>query len=125
MGGEIVIMVANFRNKIDIKTVLWVEPLPYNWIYTSVGQQTGFIEDRPLQAGAYKCAPWLQGKRPNPQFCFYGKNLRRCSMFQGLGRGTVSCGEADTSRTTYFCHFEGSFPAGRELMEPFSVQDLP
>jgi hypothetical protein len=36
MGGETVIMVANFRNKINIKTVLWIEPLPYNWIYTSV-----------------------------------------------------------------------------------------
>jgi hypothetical protein len=59
MGSEIVIMVANFRNKIDIKTVLWVEPLPYNWIYTSVGQQTRFIEGGPLRAGAYKCASWL------------------------------------------------------------------
>jgi hypothetical protein len=40
-------------------------------------------------------------------------------------RYSVSCGEADTSGTTYFCHFEGSFLAGRELMEPFSVQDSP
>jgi hypothetical protein len=40
-------------------------------------------------------------------------------------RYSVSCGEADTSGTAYFCHFEGSFPAGRELMEPFSVQDSP
>jgi hypothetical protein len=97
MCGEIVIMVANFRNKIDIKTVLWVDPLPYNWIYTSVGQQTGFIEGGPLRAGAYKCASWLQGKRPNPQFCFDGKNIRRCSMFQGLGRGTP----LDVARRTH------------------------
>jgi hypothetical protein len=83
MGGETVIMVANFRNKINIKTVLWVEPLPYNWIYMSVGQQTSFIEGGPLWASAYKCASRLQGKRPNPRSCFYGKNLRRCSMFQG------------------------------------------
>jgi hypothetical protein len=88
MGGEIVITIANFMNKVHIRIVLRVEPLPYNWIYTSVGQQTGYIEGGPPRAGAYKCASWLQGKRPNPQFYFYGKNLRRCSMFQGLGRGT-------------------------------------
>jgi hypothetical protein len=27
MGGEIVITVVNFRNKTNIKTVMWVEPL--------------------------------------------------------------------------------------------------
>jgi hypothetical protein len=52
MGGEIVIMIANFMNKVHIRTVLRVEPLPYNWIYTSVGQQTGYIEGRPPWAGA-------------------------------------------------------------------------
>jgi hypothetical protein len=81
--GEIAIMVANCMKKICIRTVLWVEPLPYNLIYSGAGQQVGFIEGGPPRAGAYKCASWLQGKGPNPQFCLYGKNLRRCSMFQG------------------------------------------
>jgi hypothetical protein len=43
MGGEIVIMVVNIGIKPIIKIVLWVEPLPYNRSYTSVGQQTGFL----------------------------------------------------------------------------------
>jgi hypothetical protein len=40
-------------------------------------------------------------------------------------RYSVSYGEGDTSGAAYFCHFEGSFPAGRELMEPFLVQYSP
>jgi hypothetical protein len=56
MGGEIVIMIVNIGIKPIIKIVMWVEPLPYNRSYTSVGQQTGFIEGEPLWAGAYKCA---------------------------------------------------------------------
>jgi hypothetical protein len=43
MSGEIAIMVANCMIKIHIRTVLWVEPLPYNSIYTDAGQQAGFI----------------------------------------------------------------------------------
>jgi hypothetical protein len=47
---------CKLKNKTKITTTLWVEPLPYNWIYTSVGQQTGFIEGGPHRAGAYMCA---------------------------------------------------------------------
>jgi hypothetical protein len=44
----------------------------------------------------------------------------------GIGkRYLVICGEADAPGTTYFRHLEGSFPAGRELVEPFSVQYSP
>ena len=40
----------------------------------------------------------------------------------GIGkRYSVSCGEADAPGAAYFRHLEGSFPAGRELVEPFSV----
>jgi hypothetical protein len=56
MGGDIVIMVVNIGIKPIIKTVLWVKPLPYNWSYMSVGQQTGFIEGGPLRARTYKYA---------------------------------------------------------------------
>jgi hypothetical protein len=40
-------------------------------------------------------------------------------------RYSVGCGKADASGAAYFCHFEGSFPTWRELMEPFSVQYSP
>jgi hypothetical protein len=46
---------CKLKNKTNIKTVLWVEPLPYNWMYMTVGQQTGFIEGGPHRAGAYIC----------------------------------------------------------------------
>jgi hypothetical protein len=55
MGGLDSNTGCKFKNKTKIKTVLWVEPLPYNRIYTSVGQQTGFIEGGPHQAVAYIC----------------------------------------------------------------------
>jgi hypothetical protein len=47
---------CKLKTKTNIKTAPWVEPLPYNWIYTSVGQQTGSIEGGPHRAGAYMCA---------------------------------------------------------------------
>jgi hypothetical protein len=40
-------------------------------------------------------------------------------------RYSVGCGKADASEATYFGHFEGSFPTGRDLMEPFLVQYSP
>jgi hypothetical protein len=44
----------------------------------------------------------------------------------GVGeRYSVICGKADALRAAYFCHLEGSFPAGGELVEPFSVQNSP
>jgi hypothetical protein len=89
-------MVAKFRNKISIKTVLWVEPLPHNWIYT-----------------------W---KETEPPILLLWEKLTEMLYVPRIGkRYSVSYGKADTSGATYFYHFEGSFPAGRELMEPFSV----
>jgi hypothetical protein len=44
----------------------------------------------------------------------------------GVGeRYSVICGEADAPGAAYFCHLEGAFPAGGELVEPFSVQNSP
>jgi hypothetical protein len=44
----------------------------------------------------------------------------------GVGeRYSVICGKADASGAAYFYHLEGSFLAGGELVEPFSVQNLP
>jgi hypothetical protein len=47
---------CKLKDKTNRKTNLWVEPLPYNRIHTSVGQQTRFIEGGPHRAGAYICA---------------------------------------------------------------------
>ena len=63
----------------------------------SVGQQTGFMR-ADLTGLAYIYAlPSYKGRNPGPQVCFYGKNLWRCSMFQGLGRGSPSV----VARRTY------------------------
>jgi hypothetical protein len=44
----------------------------------------------------------------------------------GIGkRLSFSCSKADTPRSAYFRHLEGSFPAGGEFVEPFSVQYSP
>jgi hypothetical protein len=44
----------------------------------------------------------------------------------GIGkRLSFSCSKADTPGSAYFRHLEGSFPAGGEFVEPFSVQYSP
>jgi hypothetical protein len=44
----------------------------------------------------------------------------------GIGkRHSFCCGKADTPGSAYFRHLEGSFPAGGEFVEPFSVQYSP
>jgi hypothetical protein len=40
-------------------------------------------------------------------------------------RLSFSCSKADTLGSAYFCHLEGSFLAGGEFVEPFSVQYSP
>jgi hypothetical protein len=68
----------------------------------------------------------VTGKETEPPILLLWEKLTKMLYVPRIGkRYSVSCGEADTSGAAYFCHFEGSFPAGRELMEPFSVQDLP
>jgi hypothetical protein len=68
----------------------------------------------------------VTGKETEPPILFLWEKLMEMLYVPSIGkRYSVSYGEADTSRTTYFCHFEGSFPARKELMEPFSVQDSP
>jgi hypothetical protein len=68
----------------------------------------------------------VAGKGTEPLILFLWEKLTEVLYVLRIGkRYSVSCGEADTSRAAYFCHFEGSFSAGRELMEPFSVQYSP
>jgi hypothetical protein len=100
-------MVVNLEVKSAKKTALWVEPLPYNRIYMRAGQQTGRIEGRPTNL-------------------FLWEKLTEMLYIPGVGeRYSVIYGEADAPGATYFCHLEGSFPAGGELVEPFSVQNSP
>jgi hypothetical protein len=40
-------------------------------------------------------------------------------------RYSFCCGKMDTPGPAYFRHLEGSFPAGGEFVEPFSVQYSP
>jgi hypothetical protein len=40
-------------------------------------------------------------------------------------RLSFSCSKADTPASAYFHHLEGSFLAGGEFVEPFSVQYSP
>jgi hypothetical protein len=55
---------------------------------------------------------------------FMGKTYGDALCSKVGKRYSVSCGEANTSGAAHFYHFEG-FLAGRELMEPFSVQYSP
>jgi hypothetical protein len=63
-------MVVILEVKSAEKTALWVRPLPCNRIYMRAGQQTGRIEGGPTNL-------------------FFKINLWRCSIVQGLGRGTL------------------------------------
>jgi hypothetical protein len=56
----------------------------------SVNQKIGFMR-ADLTGLAYIYAlPSYKGRKLNSPALLYGKNLRRCSMFQGLGRGSPS-----------------------------------
>jgi hypothetical protein len=103
----VVIMVVILEVKSTEKTALWVGPLPCNWIYMRAGQQTGRIEGGPANL-------------------FLREKLTEMLYIPGVGeRYLVICGKADASGAAYFCHLEGSFLAGGELVEPFSVQNSP
>jgi hypothetical protein len=64
----------------------------------------------------------VTGKETEPPILFLWEKLMEMLYVPRVGkRYSVGYGKADASGATYFCHFEGSFPARRELMEPFSV----
>jgi hypothetical protein len=63
---------------------------------------------------------------PTPQTFSYWIELTEMLYVPGVGKGhSFSCGKADTPGSAYFHHLEGSFPAGGEFEEPFSVQYSP
>jgi hypothetical protein len=68
----------------------------------------------------------VTGKETEPPTLFLRKKLMGTLYILGIGkRYSVICGEADAPEVAYFRHLEGSFPARRELVEPFSVQYSP
>jgi hypothetical protein len=99
----VVIMVVFLEVKSTKKTALWVGPLPCNRIYMRAGQQTGRVEGGPVNL-------------------FLREKLTEMLYIPEVWeRYSVICGKANASGAAYFCHLEGSFPAGGELVEPFSV----
>ena len=77
-----------------------------------------FIDERRWRA-VIRNARYNQALRRYHQQFVHSREL-------GVGeRYSVICGEADAPGAAYFYHLEGSFPAGRELVEPFSVQYSP
>jgi hypothetical protein len=58
----------------------------------------------------------------NPSDLLLWVELMEMLYVPGIGkRHPFSCGKADTPRSTYFHHLEGSFPTGGEFVDPFSV----
>jgi hypothetical protein len=92
----------------------------------SVNQQAGFIR-ADLTGLAYICVlPSYKGRKLHPLVFLLREELTEVLYVPGIRqRFSFSCGEADTPGSAYFHHFEGSFPAGVEFMEPFSVQYSP
>jgi hypothetical protein len=69
----------------------------------------------------------VTGKQTEPLILFLReKKLTEMLYIPRVGkRYSVIYGEADAPGAAYFRHLEGSFPAGTELVEPFSVQYSP
>jgi hypothetical protein len=64
----------------------------------------------------------VTGKETEPPILFLREKLMEMLYIPGVGkRYFVICGEADAPGAAYFRHLEGSFLAGREPVEPFSV----
>jgi hypothetical protein len=62
----------------------------------------------------------------NPSDLLLWVGLKEMLYIPGIGKGhPLSCGEASTPGSACFHHLEGSFPAGGEFVEPFSVQYSP
>jgi hypothetical protein len=66
--------------------------------------------------------PSYKRRKLNPSVLLLWIELTEMLYILGIGkRHSFSCGKADTSRSAYFHHLEGSFPTGGEFVEHFSV----
>ena len=92
----------------------------------SVGQQTGFMREDLTGLAYIYALPSYKGRKLNSPSLLLWEKLTEVLYVPGIGqRLSFSCGEVDTPGLAYFRHLEGSFPAGGEFMEPFSVQYSP
>ena len=92
----------------------------------SVDQQTRLTR-ADLTGLTYTYAqPSYKGRKLNPPILLLWIELTEMLYILGIGkRYSFCCGKANTPGSAYFRHLEGSFPAGGEFMEPFSVQYSP
>jgi hypothetical protein len=95
-------------------------------IFMSVNQQTGFMRANLTGLAYIYAPPSYNGRKPNSPALLLWEELTEVLYVPGIGqRLSFNCGKADTPGSVYFHHLEGSFPAGGEFMEPFSVQYSP
>jgi hypothetical protein len=70
--------------------------------------------------------PSYKRRKLNPPVLLLWIELTKMLYVPEIGkRHSFSCGKADTPRSAYFRHLEGSFPTGGEFVEPFLVQYSP
>jgi hypothetical protein len=92
----------------------------------SVGQQTGFMRADLTGLTYIYVQPSYKERKLNSPVLLLWIKLTEMLYVPGIGkRHSFSCGKADTPGSAYFCHLEGSLPAGGEFVEPFSVQYSP
>jgi hypothetical protein len=91
-----------------------------------VDQQTGLTRAS-LTGLMYTYAqPSYKGRELNLLVLLLWIELTEMLYILGIGkRYSFCCGKADTPRSAYFRHLEGSFPTGGEFVEPFLVQYSP
>jgi hypothetical protein len=90
----------------------------------SVNQQAGLVRTSLTGLATYVRYLAIKGTAA-PVFLLW-EELTEVFYVPWVGQGlSFGCGEADAPGSTYFCHLEGSFPAGGMFMEPFSVQYSP
>jgi hypothetical protein len=101
LGGEIVITVVNLEIKPAKKQLYGSSPFLI----------TGYTREQTNRPGVL---------RADLQIYFYGKNLRRCSIFQGLGRGTpLSVARQTHPRWHISVTLKGHSQLGESLWSPF------
>jgi hypothetical protein len=95
-------------------------------MFMSINQQTGIIRADLTGLAYIYVLPSYKGRKLHSLALLLWEELMEVLYVPGIGqRLSFSCGEADTPGLAYFRHLEGSFPAGGEFMEPFSVQYSP
>jgi hypothetical protein len=114
------------KNKTTIKQIWGGESSLHNLMFMSVNQQTGFIRADLTGLAYIYVLPSYKGRKLHSPALLLWEELTEVLYVPGIGKRLYfSCGKADTPGSAYFHHLEGSFPAGGEFMESFSVQYSP